>query len=267
MARHAGFLLAAAAVLGASEAAAQVIAPVDRTVAGLVRDSVSGRPLSGAVLYVASRRDEHRSGGDGRFRIEHTTPQDTVLIARRIGYVPRRIGVPHSVSATLIDVGEVYLRPVATELDRIAVEAEELRLYPHLADFYRRKQEELPGGEFITREDIQRSGARKTSETLRRSAKIEMDCPNVRLGDDACTARNRRGRDIRLGAQTGNWSFDRCEMDLYLDGLRSTLKVDEVPLYLIAAIEIYASGATTPTVFGRGRCGVIAIWTTGARGG
>ncbi|MBI4502613.1 MAG: TonB-dependent receptor plug domain-containing protein [Gemmatimonadetes bacterium] len=265
MGRKAVFLLVAAVVSG-TDAGAQIIAPADRTVAGLVRDSISDRPLSGVLLYFDGRPDEYRSGSDGRFRIGNAALHDTVLVVRRVGYVPRRVSVPPSPSAAAVDVGTVFLRPVATELDRIAVEAEEVRLYPHLADFYRRKQQKLPGGTYITREDIQRSGVRRTSEMLQRSPQIQLDCPNQRLGDDACVARNRRARNNPF-VNRDPAGADKCEMDVFMDGQRSTQRPDEVPLFWIAGIEMYSGPATTPSVFGNGRCGVIAIWTVGARGG
>lgn len=238
-------------------------AQAERAVTGVVMDSVSGKPVRSSVLYFDSDRVEYHGDRDGRFSIAGLSIADTVLVVRSIGYVPRTVGIPFSGSAGSFDVGEVYLKPVATKLDQIAVEAEEVRLHPQLADFYRRKQDALPGT-FITRDDIRRSGARRTGEILQRSLKIQMDCPNVRVGDDACTARNMRGRDIRMAR--GGWTFDRCEMDIYVDAKRTSLKVDEIPLTWIAAIEVYGSPATTPTAFGVGRCGVIAIWTTGVRG-
>lgn len=170
-------------------------------------------------------------------------------------------------------MGRIYLRPIATELDRITVEAEEVRLFPQLADFYRRKQEGF-AGQFITREDLERSGVRRTSEALRRGPRMQLDCPvdPVKSGDQ-CVVRNQRYRDIRPAntgrrPQTGDltesgagYNLLRCEMDIFVDGQRSSLKVDEVPLDRIAAIEVYSGPATTPAAFGMSRCGVVAIWT------
>ncbi|MBI4503505.1 MAG: hypothetical protein HY700_20385 [Gemmatimonadetes bacterium] len=50
-------------------------------------------------------------------------------------------------------------------------------------------------------------------------------------------------------------------MDIFLDGQRSSLKADEIPLDWIAAIGIYLGPSTTPVAFGISRCGVVAIWT------
>jgi hypothetical protein len=250
----------------ATPAAGQVIAPAQNTVTGVVVDSVSGKTLRSVGLYFTSRVGDDRTDRDGRFRIQRTSPSDTVLVLRTIGYVPAYVLVPSSSSAAVIDIGRVALGPVATRLDRIAVEAEEVRLYPHLEDFYRRKREGI-AGDFITREDIERTSVRKTSELLSRSAKVSMDCPHdaVKTGDENCLPKDRRG--LRAGYRVLDNNFGGCEKEVFVDGRLSTLGVDEVPVSQIAAVEIYAGPATTPANFGQRRCGVIAIWTTGTKGG
>ena len=270
-----------ALVLAAGRAEAQV---PDRVMTGVVFDSVSGQPVSNATLYLQGRRDEFSTDSYGRFRIPNIHAQDTLLVVRRIGYVPSRVAVP-ALSGTLgVELGAVRMRAVATRLDQIQVEAEEVNRYPQLADFYRRKQANRPGT-FVTREDIQKTGARKTSEMLRRTSKIEMDCQPQLLGGDQCIARSRRGRAVqqmfgdaaRQRQQSQNVStvvdttdifpsMDRCQMDVFIDGMRSMLSVDEVPLTWIAGMEIYTGLAQTPPQFGHGSCGVVVIWTTRAGG-
>ena len=275
--------LAVATLFAASIPAMAQDAPAmsERVVRGIIVDSISGRPLGGVAMYFDGRRDEFYSGSEGEFRIAGVHRRDSVLVVRRIGFVPLRVGIPKVESPLAIDLGSLHLRPVATKLDQIAVEAEEVERYPLLAAFYRRKQNSV-GGTFITRQDIDRSASRRTSEVLRRVVKIEMDCTNDRFGDDNCLARNRRGRIIRPQAvssgtrrngvivqddtATMDRGVDRCEMELYVDGMRSTLKVDEVPLSWIGGIEVYSGLATTPADLGSGRCGVIAIWTTNTVG-
>src|SRR5437867_1555357 len=122
--------LAALCVAGALSA--QEAAPVERSVAGLVVDSLSGKAVRGAVLYFDASRVEHQSGRDGRFSIEHVSTSDTLLVVRSIGYVPAFVVVPPSASASAIDLGRVMVRPVATRLDQIAVEAEAVRRDPHM---------------------------------------------------------------------------------------------------------------------------------------
>lgn len=234
---------------------------VERTVTGVVIDSVSGRVVRGAVLYFDGQRTELYAGRDGRFVIERVSAGDTLMIVRSIGYVPAQVVVPAS-GAVAVDVGRVVVRPVATKLDQIAVEAEAVHRYPHMETFYVRKQTGR-AGEFMTPNDIERTGVRKTSELLYRSAKLDMDCPRdpVRAGDERCVARDRRGLDYKV---TTTGSGMRCEKEVFVDGRLSLQAVDEIPVERIAGVEIYAGPATTPAIFGQRRCGVIAIWTKGA---
>lgn len=253
-------------LLVGNAAAAQIVAPAERVVSGRVVDSVSGRPLQRAILYFEGTNEEFRSGTDGHFRIERVRPLDTVMLVRQIGYVPVRVPVPFSISAAEVDVGRVWVRPVATKLDVIAVEAEQVRRYPQLEDFYRRKQLGLPGF-FMTPDEIARASARRPSNLIERSVKVKTECNDVvnwQKGRGAqnspadCTARGSRP----IG--TGLMNVELCEMAIWIDGERSTMQVDDVPVGSIIALEVYSGPATTPTAFGSGHCGVVAIWTTGA---
>lgn len=279
-----GLLIAGVMLGAAARLAAQDERPANRPLTGQVLDSVAQRPVAGALLYFEGRRDEFHTDSYGRFLIPSVGPADSVLVVRRIGFVPRRVSVPADAPVTVAS-GAVYLRPVATKLDQIAVEVEEVNRYPQLANFYRRKQTGRAGS-FVTRDDISRTGARQVTEVLRRVARIEVDCSGQQLNDEQCASRNRRGRNIirvpppprqntprrqNLAPvaedSTGiDFGLDRCEMEVFVDGMRTSLKVDEVPLSWVAGIEVYSGLATTPPEFGHGRCGVVVIWTTRAAG-
>ncbi len=243
----------------------QVAAAPERAITGTVIDSLSGRALRGAQVFLPGRTTGIAAKPDGRFRLQNVAALDTVMYVRQIGYVPAAVVIPASPSAIEIDLGTVRLRPVATQLDRIAVEADEVRIFPHLTGFYQRKQAGAQG-QFITREEIQRAGVRSPSQLLRGTVKVKMDCPDFdwqkqsgAARADPCTARSSRPRGTQMGA------VELCEMCVVVDGDRSALKVDEIPLRSIAAIEVYSGPATTPVEFGQGGCGVVAIWTTGGR--
>lgn len=245
-------------------AVAQVVAPPERIISGQVMDSLSGRPIQRAVLYFeGAGNEEFRSGTDGRFRIERVRPTDTIMVVRQIGFVPVRVPVPFSMSAIEIDVGSVRLRAVATKLDAIAVEAEQVRRYPHLDDFFRRRQLGLAGF-FMAPDEITRASARKTSNLVERSVKVKTECnDNGRWQKGAafdCTALNRRPQ----GA--AGMGVEQCELDVWVDGQRSTLRVDDIPVRTIVGLEVYSGAATTPAAFGSGHCGVVAIWTNGTTG-
>ncbi len=223
------------------------IAPLIRTVSGVVVDSLSGRAIASAEVYFGRDGDVTESGPDGRFKVQ-AGEADTVVVVRRIGYVPVRLRIAASVSATIIDVGRITLRPVATKLDRIQVEAEEVRLYPELADFYRRRHS-LPG-HFITPEDLDR--ARLISDALRSIPSVQLSC-----GMGGCVAVSHRVSGL----------FARkCAMAIYIDGLRQAdMGIDEIPVEWVAGIEVYSGPSTTPAEFGVGWCGTVVIWTK--RGG
>jgi carboxypeptidase family protein len=249
--------------------------PLPRTVFGLVLDSLSGRPLARAEVYFTTQVGQSRTGPDGRFWLEGGTARDSVLVVRRIGYVARTVVVTPAARLRAIDVGSVYLRPVATELDAIAVEAEEVRRYPVLEGFYQRRQVFSGLGHFLTREFVARTGAPRTSDVLRRSHKVEIECSKYLGGP--CAATSRRARETRyvmrprdstgVGAENDAIFFEagRCRMQVWVDGVRNPFDIDAIPVDWIVGIEIYSGPGATPPVFGTGPCGVVAIWTVVAR--
>lgn len=244
--------------------------PLQRTVFGFVLDSLSGRPLGRAEVYFTTAVAQSRSGTDGRFWLEGSDVRDSVLIVRRIGYVPRTVVVTPAARLAAIDVGPVYLRPVATELDEFLVVAEEVRRYPVLDGFYQRRKLLSGLGHFFTREFVERSAALRTSDVLRRSHKVEIECGKQVGG--LCYATSHRARETRLAARTrdsteiedgGGLAFEtgRCRMEIWVDGVRNPLDVDLIPVDWIVGIEIYSGPGTVPPLFGMGPCGVVAIWT------
>ena len=229
------------------------------TIAGTVVDSVTGKSLRGAVAYFTSGTKQSETDRNGTFKLERRTALDTVVVVRAIGYLPVYIRIPLSSAAATVDVGTIGVRPVATRLEEIAVETEEVRRFPRAEEFYQRKQQGI-AGEFITRDDIQKTAARQISAVVSRSAKVSMDCgrETVKTGSEECMAKDRRG--MRASYSVFG-SGAACEKQLWVDGMRSRLGIDEIPLDDIAAIEIYAGPATTPAKFGAPPCGVVALWT------
>jgi hypothetical protein len=245
------------------------LAAQEQGVTGIILDSVSRRPLEGASVYFTTLPGENRTGPDGRFRLRVSAPGDTLMVARRIGFVPTTFTVHLIPGIPVSDVGFLQLRPVATKLDEIAVEAEQVRRFPVLEGFYQRKANLEGLGHFFTRDIVERSGGARTSDILRRSHKLEIECG--RQGSALCVATSRRARETRFTSQARDSTniednaiaFDagRCRMDVWVDGVRSPFDLDTVPVEWIVGIEIYSGPATTPAVFGMGACGVIAIWT------
>jgi hypothetical protein len=185
--------------------------------------------------------------------------------------VPRTVIVtPVADFLALLDIGPIYLRAVATELDRIAVETEEVRRYPQLDGFYQRKAQLSGLGQFMTRDFVERSAALRTSDVLRKSHKVEIECSTV--GARMCAATSRRARETRFLFRTRDsvnvedesvqFEAGRCRMDVWVDGVRSPFDIDAIPVSWIVGIEIYSGPGTTPVEFGMGPCGVVVIWTS-----
>lgn len=242
----------------------------EQGVTGILLDSVSRRPLEGASVYFTTLPGENRTGADGRFRLKVASPRDTLMVARRIGFVPTVFTVHLQPGVAVADVGYLQLRPVATKLDQIAVQVEEVRRYPQLEGFYTRKEQLQGLGHFLTRDFIERAAAARTSDVLRNSHKLEVECG--KSPGAQCFAASRRARETRLSraprdstnVEDISYSFGtgRCRMEVWVDGVRSPFELDMIPVDWIVGIEIYSGPATTPPAFGMGPCGVVAIWTT-----
>ena len=241
----------------------------EQGVTGIILDSVSRRPLEGAEVYFTTLPGENRTGADGRFRLKVASSRDTLMVARRIGFVPTIFTVHLERGVPVSDVGYLQLRPVATKLDEIAVQVEEVRRYPQLEGFYTRKDQMQGLGHFLTRDYIELAAAARTSDILRKSHKLEIECSKTSGG--MCYAASRRARETRLSraprdstnVEDISLSFGtgRCRMEVWVDGVRSPFELDMIPLDWIVGIEIYSGPATTPPAFGQGPCGVVAIWT------
>jgi len=241
-----------------------------RGLTGIVLDSVSRRPLEGASVYFTTAEGENRTGSDGRFRLRVGTARDTLMVVRRIGFVPSTFPVHLAPGAMVADVGYLQLRPVATRLDQIAVEAEQVRRFPQLDGFFARKTQMQGLGNYLTRDDVERIPAARTSDLLRHLIKLEIECGKA--PGATCIATSRRARETRLARRTRGDTlteevFDyfgtgRCRMEVWVDGVRSPYELDTIPVDWIVGIEVYSGPGTTPPIFGQGACGVVAIWTS-----
>jgi len=248
-----------------------LVAQEFRGLTGIVLDSVSRRPLEGVSVYFTTAEGESRTGPDGRFRLSVTSPRDTLMVVRRIGFVPSTFPVHLAYGALVSDVGYLQIRPVASKLDQILVEAEQIRRFPQLEGFYSRKDAMRGLGHYLTKDDVERIPAAKTSDVLRHSMKLEIECSKSSSGQ--CYAASRRARETRLSTArrmdttavediSQGFGTGRCRMEVWVDGIRSPFELDTIPVDWIVAIEIYSGPATTPAEFGQGACGVVAIWTS-----
>ena len=168
----------------------------------------------------------------------------------------------------------VQLRRLSSELDTVVVEGEGPRYTPRLAGFYDRRKT-WPSGQYITWEDIERTGVPRLSDFFRTLRSIDLECTNK-----FCTGYLLRPSTSRVlpsfsqaprrsssgGSDVFAKQRDECYAQYYLDGVQYYVGeegIDGLPLDGIAAIEVYVGASQVPIEFsGRNaRCGVVVMWT------
>lgn len=97
------------------------------TLTGAVSDSVTGRPLGGAIVSLTGGARATRSDAVGQFAIVVPWAGEVILEARRIGYGQRRISVEIKDGAEKVDVN-IGMSRLAT-LDTVRVRASDRALY------------------------------------------------------------------------------------------------------------------------------------------
>lgn len=218
------------------------------TVVGTIVDSATLAPLERAVIYVPNGKWTE-TDGRGRFRLAGARPVDVVLV-RRIGYHPRSVDIRVNAGEALVaDIGTVVMAPLAIALDSINVEAEWMES-PKLVDFYRRRRGGM--GRYLSPGEIWTRNPVVSTDLLRFMPGVTVICPgSIRGGLEACTAATtRRGRP--------------CPMQVVLDGIPTSMALDEIPTMIVTAVEVYSSAAFSPLeIPGRSACGKVVVWTGG----
>ncbi|MSR06044.1 MAG: hypothetical protein EXR93_03095 [Gemmatimonadetes bacterium] len=211
------------------------------TIAGTVVDSMSGKPVERATVYLVSG-PRTETDGRGRFQL---IAAGGVLVLRRIGYAPRAVRLGPFLGAS-VDL-RLTMTPIAVALDSMNVRADMVRINPRLADFYDRRR--TGAGTYFTRDDIWKRNPVHLTDLVGR-------VPGISCGPAGCNSSRRAG--LTAG----------CPMQVVIDGIRADLSLDEIPPAWVAGIEVYRGIATTPMQYGgtgrggRGpQCGTIVIWT------
>jgi hypothetical protein len=214
----------------------------------------AGVPLIGVEVAVAGKAWRGVTRERGEFRLARVEPGTHLIVARRAGFSPE------SVSVTLAEAGatdvRIVLRPVVAKLDEIVVR-EDVAISARLEGFERRRQRRM-GGNFITREEIERRAPLVTADLLRRMQGFKI----VDSGGVA-VAVSTRGPKPHL---TGRQPMVNCVFRVGLDGFLTTaLSINSITPRDIYGIEIYSGAASIPPEFGGARpdvwCGLIMIWT------
>ena len=226
---------------GAGATPADTFAVVGRAIGG------AGERIAGARVRLASRPGDAgvMTADDGAFRIGGVRGGGDSLIVRRLGYRPDTIFISRQVEVAPTGL-VVALEPVPRRLAPVRVGAG-LRVYRGpFAEFNRRRDRGF--GSFITRDEIARRRAHRTSDIFRSVVNM-----NVERSGGTNVVRM-RGR--------------RCDPLVWFDGqplVGGFPDIDAISPQAIEGIEIYSGVATIPPELvgprDAGGCGVIVVWT------
>ena len=243
-------LTAAAPAHALPAAAAPQVADSTVPVSGVVR-SADGVALVGAEVTLTPKLSAPGvtmgrrtvTNDSGRFLIPTIPHGQATIVVRRIGYRPATVETPVPSPVALAFV----LEAAPVQLGRIVVQDRRTQYEGPLAAFNRRR--DLGFGRFITRDDIERRNALRTTDLLR-------SVPGLMVGPS------------RTGTQAVRIRNNTCAPLVWLDGspaLAGYLDVDAFDPNTLAGIEVYNGVGTVPVELrgprGEERCGVIALWS------
>lgn len=232
-------------VTGAGELAAQPTAAI----AGMVADT-AGNPLFGATVLVADSVGASLSAVTderGEFRIGGVKPGNVELRARRLGFAPtvRQTRVGNQREQRL----DLRMTPLPTTLAPVVVQTSNAEFRGRLAGYYERLRRRS-GGQFITREMLEKKKYRSLSQILGQS-------PSV------------RAIGLRSGGGAVRMRGNSCRPLVWLDGVpmpAGEVDLDAFPVSTLHGVELYLGQSTTPpdyTQSGMSNCGTILLWSRG----
>jgi hypothetical protein len=210
----------------------------DGTVRGVVADS-TGAPIGDADVSIVALHQLTRTDAQGRFMFTKLPRGEHEVTVRRLGYMPEMVKV------IINELAYSYNITLSRQATTIAgVDVNEVRMKGRgIEEFYRRRSRGA-GGNFFTRDDIQKRNARRTTDVIRGTPGITF----VRGG-------------IRFLSARG-----QCTPVIWLDGQSvEGMELDNIPVTDIEGIELYSGPSTVPMQFAqkwaKEACGTIVVWT------
>jgi hypothetical protein len=221
-------------------------AAAQSVITGVVFDGRTSTPVAGARLSVRSSEGASVTRNDGTFRLLVATAGRFILETRHDAYPTRTDTLVIADGETAIV--EIRLVAAAIELPPITVQTRSRRLDD--AGFYSRRERGI--GVFVTRAEIAERKGRHMSDVLSRLAGLRR-----RIVSDG---------NSRIDSRSGMLIGRRCEIQYFIDGVRSELDataIDAIPVEVVEGIEVYRGASEVPMQFdsGRAMCGVVVVWT------
>jgi hypothetical protein len=226
-----------------------------RTVTGTVVDSSNNKALSGAMVYANRQLAENRTARDGSFKIT-ADALEPFFVVRAPGYVPARVSWSAADSAG--SVGTVRLRKVKSDQDRFALQTEDIRVYPQLAQFYDRRINRGQGA-FLTPDEVMQRGTAALSMVIRQMAGMSRMCLVNRERQLDCGRSLNRGPTTIMNQEA---QPNVCVASIWYYGYTgpSHYSLDEVRMDEVIAIEGYERPGAAPAEFNSRDCGSIVLW-------
>jgi hypothetical protein len=236
----------AVSMLMSAAAAAPVVAQTGSRLTGRVVDKSSAHAISAAEIVHVSDGRSVSSDSAGHFAFLALAPGTSEFLIRAPLFPELRISVDLTAGEESVRVIEMdsTAEGRARTLAPVTVTAPATPVNHRLVDFERRRR--TGRGQYLTEEDIRRSGAMNLQDAVRPLRGVTEEC----VGSMRCVLHMSR-------APT------HCEPDYVVDERLNNDFGPYTPVGDIVAIEVYNGPSDVPGEFA-GRtagCGVIVIWT------
>lgn len=213
---------------------------------GRVVDAAGGAGLAGAEITLLKSDALHFVTGDsGDFRLTGLPSGTVVFSVRRIGYEAATF-------TAVLHPGRTHRANFQLTVSAVSlpgVSVADTASHSHWLDTFERRKSSARGT-FITRADIERSGARMGTDILR-------DTPGVRI----MPARRGGGNQVVMTRGSG---VRTCFPAMFVHNVPYSGTLDDFVAEDIEALEVYVGVSEIPPDLdknGRGICGAIVIWT------
>lgn len=214
---------------------------------GRVVDRASAASVAGATVAIVGSTRYVVTDSVGRFRFDVFPVGETRLLVRSFPYRPFELKVaasPNELVRVTIELDSTDVKAEPRELPAVTVKAEPQASNYRLFDFNRRR---VTGrGQYLTDDQIKRSGAASLADATRGMRGVEMTCN----GNEWC--------HIHMVRAPKN-----CSPQFVVDGRVDNMFGPTTPIRDIVGLEVYTGPSDVPGEFaGTGAgCGVIVMWT------
>lgn len=249
-----GAMLLCSTVLAAGVASAQ---GRDRTLEGVVIDSLDHKPQAQVTIYVGRVSSGERTAKDGTFRVSGPEGPLT-LMAHRPGYVPALVTVPPGTTGQATAIDTIRLRPVKTDADRAAVRAIDVRVFPELGEFYARKAK-YRGGLFLTPDDMEHQRG-PIARLIREKPGFHFICIVNRKKEWDCGQQAERGRTSITNANPRSAEQRECNMTVWSNATDLERPLSEIMADEVLALEAYPNPGATPPSYSGSSCATIMLY-------